>query len=614
MVVVVHFGAEVGIFLNSLDGKENHGVLVDSGATKSLFRSKDRFLEIFFTQVVSLTGLGGKCGTASAWLGRLKPNRFDVDIAVYFPKLPAGFEGIMAVEDLQTKGWMTIFPGRSSNDTPPDAGFSINVRSGKVENFKKHGKLSFVDWDRELEAESFIAVGEEQFEGGEDTDNSLFLLEEGVVVEEDIFLSRGEDKRTPLEKHKASGHILRPPGFEIMSCSDCAASLGNRGSFRKARPNEHCTQIPLKGLSGDFWGPWPKPSIRKCKIILVVLCDACRFVWVVALVSKAQVVAELRRIIAFIRRRYGTSTADKVSYWVRFDNEPVLTSGKLEEACSDLRLDLVHSVPYTPQHNGAAERMMREVGKYTSIVMRGVDIRLICYGTEFVGDCLNNLPRKRYPRLGGTKYNNKTPAEVLQMYFPAAYHQKRPIRVMKRFGCLVFFLILGGKVEKGTPKWRRGVFLGYNGSGYKVGSWVTDARKVRFEEKGPSFSEKTTIQVRFFENILVADLDWLKPEQKGVFLRFDKLDALLESDKSTVQTITSGDEPAETGRRTKYRLGPGLTRRPMVEPNRRSAETEDSELTDSAQEETPEEHSRTGTGAVAQKQKKRRIRPGRERH
>jgi len=197
---------------------------------------------------------------------------------------------------------------------------------------------------------------------------------------------------------------------------------------------------------------------------------------------------------------------------------------------------------------------------------------------------------------------------------------------MKRFGCLVFFLILGGKVEKGTSKWRRGVFLGYNGSGYKVGSWVTDARKQsRFEERNLSFSEKTTIQVRFFENILVGDLEWLKPGHKGVFVKFDKLDSMLEGKNSGVETLGPELElnnrvQADVGRRANYtglcRLAPGHS----DEPHRRSGDVEDSDsFSDSSSEKGVglERNSRSSaearsSGAEARKQKKRRAREGRK--
>ena len=56
---------------------------------------------------------------------------------------------------------------------------------------------------------------------------------------------------------------------------------------------------------------------------------------------------------------------------------------------------------------------MREIKKFSTRCMVGVDRRVFCYCLEYVVVGLNNMGRKTYPRLKNSKTDNLSSAEVL---------------------------------------------------------------------------------------------------------------------------------------------------------------------------------------------------------
>jgi len=500
-----------------------------------------------------------------------------------------------ALDSVCTKEFITnLIPSRGNTRSVAGVtlNFPENIGCGMAGGIWKEYKALLLTFSRKFTklchdvgvvVQTFIlrkpSVNPDEFEtpsnNGKNTTYGPFTFNEGKLIsvaERDE--SSGEEEEVPLcyvahqvdhshrsklEIHRASGHVLFPNGFKKECCPDCVALMGQRHSFRKLRPKKYHFSRPLQGLAGDYWGPL-SPSIRKKKIVLVILDDATRRCWLFPIETKNEVTAKVREVMAEINSKYsGKIDPEKLVYFIRFDNEPVLTSAELDKVADECKISIIHSVPYCPQQNGVAERFMRTLATQLGTVLRGVDMRLHCYATTYVGVCLNNAPRKAYPRLSGD-HGGKTPLEVLEEYFPLAAKQKLSATHMKRFGCLVFFLNepLEKHYHKGGSKWKRGAMLGYRGSAPLIGHWIKDKR----QRSGRSWTDSVVGHARFFESILIEDIDDLREDRKGVSVPFDKLDKILiEQEKEVISRLPRGGKEVRVSR-AKSVLG-GKSRKPF---------------------------------------------------
>ena len=69
---------------------------------------------------------------------------------------------------------------------------------------------------------------------------------------------------------------------------------------------------------------------------------------------------------------------------IRADNEPVLTSRAMSDVCERLNLIISHSVPYEPQMNGKAERMVQTLKSALRATMINVDPKLWDFALEYI--------------------------------------------------------------------------------------------------------------------------------------------------------------------------------------------------------------------------------------
>ena len=82
---------------------------------------------------------------------------------------------------------------------------------------------------------------------------------------------------------------------------------------------------------------------------------------------------------------------------------------------------------------------MQVFGQYMQCLFSLVDVRLHCYGGEYVADSWNNAKRAIFSRC--PENNGKSPAAALRDSFPESWHRIIPESVARRFGCLVFYKI-----------------------------------------------------------------------------------------------------------------------------------------------------------------------------
>ncbi len=293
-------------------------VIVDSGAGFSIFSTQDGIFESVNPRAnVCLRGVSGAVlgGTPIARFGELKPNNLLLNRAILFTGLPV--LGLIAVKDLNEAGWDVLFLTDRSEIYHPQN--EVRIVMGKDKEGLK--LLPFVvNSSGCIPVYSAAAVG-------------------------------GNSRATRYIIHVRSGHLLCPQGFTRKDCPECLVGLGRRNSHGKERDLKYILGLgPLALQALDYWGPVRPTSIRGRTIILVVISDKCKLVYIVPLANKGEVAREVRDYVLDLRRRlggaFGGSAGLRLVFMVRMDNEPVLRGKVLADELQKLQITPAHTVPY----------------------------------------------------------------------------------------------------------------------------------------------------------------------------------------------------------------------------------------------------------------------------
>lgn len=196
--------------------------------------------------------------------------------------------------------------------------------------------------------------------------------------------------------------------------------------------------------------------------------------------------------------------------------------------------------PLPPPYSGVCERFMFVLATYTSVLLNRVDSRLWCFAHEHLEQTWNLTPRREYKR-GPAEWNGKTPREIVSSSYDGltiALPGPSSIDDLRRFGCVAWVMTNEGRAsgvsltqeeiqsKKHKAKWRRGVYLGHSreSAGHLVGFWKPNATRA----KGYEFVVRTSLDVRFREDVTVSNIDMLK---EGKQPTFDELDRAVLGEK-----------------------------------------------------------------------------------
>lgn len=130
------------------------------------------------------------------------------------------------------------------------------------------------------------------------------------------------------------------------------------------------------------------------------------------------------------------------------DNGGDYTSNKFNEFLADCGIKHEYTVPYTPQQNGLAERMNRNLVDMARCMLhhRGVDQKWWAEAVNTAAWLLNRLPNS---------VNTRTPYEIV--------YKKRPVlNNVKVFGSIGYAHVPAERRKKFDPKAFKCMFLGYS--------------------------------------------------------------------------------------------------------------------------------------------------------
>ena len=161
---------------------------------------------------------------------------------------------------------------------------------------------------------------------------------------------------------------------------------------------------------------------------------------------------------------------------LKTDNGGEFCSLEFDNYCADNGIRRVNVVPYTPQENGAAERLNRTIMEKAWCMLSNAGL-----GKEFWAEACNTA----------VYLINRSPSSRLNFEIPEEEWQGRRISYshLKVFGCQAFAHVPKEKRSKLDPKSEPCIFVGYGEDQFGFRLWsLTDKKIIR--SRDVIFNEK----------------------------------------------------------------------------------------------------------------------------
>lgn len=325
--------------------------------------------------------------------------------------------------------------------------------------------------------------------------------------------------------HKRLGHMSELGMTELMKrnlldgctqskmkfCEHCIFGKHKRVKFSTS---VHRTKGILEYIHADLWGPSRKTSYGGANYMLTIIDDYSRKVWPYFLKNKDDTFAAFKEWKVMIERQ----TEKKVKL-LRTDNGGEFCSHEFNDYCRKEGIVRHHTIPYTPQQNGVAERMNRTIISRARCMLSNAKMSKRFWAEAANTACylINRSP--------SIPLDKKTPIEVWSGE-PADYSQLRV------FGCTAYAHVDNGKLE---PRAIKCLFLGYGSGvkGYKL--WNPETRKT-FMSRNVVFNESVMFNDNLSSDIVPDSSD---NEQQRVGFEVEHMDAPEEEivDENSVDNI-----------------------------------------------------------------------------
>ena len=142
----------------------------------------------------------------------------------------------------------------------------------------------------------------------------------------------------------------------ILECEVCIMAKMEKLPFKESRKR---AERPLQVIHTDTMGPikpTPYPGLKR--FIVVFVDDYSRFAIAYSVKSKDEAGEALKKYLVSARNLLGKN--EKICY-IKFDQGTEFTGGKFLEILRKEKIETELSPPYTPEHNGVAERFIKTI-------------------------------------------------------------------------------------------------------------------------------------------------------------------------------------------------------------------------------------------------------------
>jgi Reverse transcriptase (RNA-dependent DNA polymerase)/gag-polypeptide of LTR copia-type/GAG-pre-integrase domain/Integrase core domain len=229
---------------------------------------------------------------------------------------------------------------------------------------------------------------------------------------------------------------------KIDACKGC-----NEGkSHRKSMPQfaTHRATEMLQLIHSDICGPMQANSLSGSRYFITFIDDYSRYITVKTIQKKSEA---MNAFLEF--KSWSENLTGKRIKAFRSDGGGEYSSDLFDEYLKKCGISKQQTPPYTPEHNGVAERANRTIIESARSMLRHANLEPK-YWAESVVTAV--YIRNRSP---SRTLNNITPYE--------AWHGQKPsINHLRVFGCLAWVHIPKAKRQKLDPKATLGIFVGYS--------------------------------------------------------------------------------------------------------------------------------------------------------
>ena len=226
------------------------------------------------------------------------------------------------------------------------------------------------------------------------------------------------------------------------TCSSC--HLGKHARTRMPKTATHRASQILELVHSDVCGPFKTNSTGGARYFITFVDDFSRKLWIYFISQKSQVLEKFQHFVQLMR----TSTGKTVQT-LRTDNGGEYTSRAFNDFCATHGIARELIPPYTPEHNGVAERRNRSILDITRCLLldKALPGHLWGEAVKAAVDILNLRSTKQHP--------DKTPEELFSGKKPSITH-------LRIFGSSVFVHIPKASRTKLEPRSEKCILLSFD--------------------------------------------------------------------------------------------------------------------------------------------------------
>ncbi|GAU22332.1 hypothetical protein TSUD_106600 [Trifolium subterraneum] len=251
----------------------------------------------------------------------------------------------------------------------------------------------------------------------------------------------------------------------VDTCTTCLLGKHPRSPFKSNLPMR--SSEVLNVVHSDICGPIDVLSTGGNKYFITFVDEYSRLIWLYHIKAKSEAFEVFKRFKTLVEKQ-----SDKSIKVLRTDGGGEYTSKEFENYCKDQ--GIIHEVtaPYTPQHNGLAERRNRSILDMarSMVKQKGLPHRFWGEGVSTDVYILNRSPTK--------KLIDKVPEEVWSKCKPSVTH-------FKVFGSLSYKHVPDARRKKLDDKSEPMVFVGY----HRTGAYRLLVAKGFLQKQGLNYDE-----------------------------------------------------------------------------------------------------------------------------
>ena len=145
-------------------------------------------------------------------------------------------------------------------------------------------------------------------------------------------------------------------------CKGCVVGKHPEHKFDQRKASRATCILGL--IHYDISGPMPIKSMNGSRHIFTFIDDFSRYTWVFFIKKKSEVCEKFTELKALIKN----ASSQKIKI-LRSDNGGDYFNNELLHICSQTGIQFQHSIPYTPQQNGVAERKNRSLNEMSTYML-----------------------------------------------------------------------------------------------------------------------------------------------------------------------------------------------------------------------------------------------------